>query len=124
VAGCRRRSEGGKRPRTTLSPSLALRDGEPRLAFGTPGGDQQDRLVLQFFITHAIFGHELQAAIDAPSFHTAHFPSSFSPHESFPGRLHLEVEDQAVLAVGRDPKTGMLAAAADPRAGQAYAAGR
>jgi len=140
------RVEGGKRPRTTLSPSLALRDGEPRLAFGTPGGDQQDQWTLQFFIAHAVFGLGLQEAIDAPSFHTTHFPSSFAPHEAFPGRVHLELDDRAVLeelsrrghevvpmerwslgrvcAVARDPRTGMLSAAADPRAGQAYAAGR
>src|SRR5207244_12757209 len=62
--------EGGKRPRTTLSPSLALRDGEPCLAFGTPGGDQQDQWTLEFFLTHAVFGQDLQASIDAPMFHT------------------------------------------------------
>src|SRR5207247_9538142 len=68
------RLEGGKRPRTTLSPTLVLRDGEPRLAFGTPGGDQQDQWTLEFFLAHAVFGHDLQASVDAPMFHTAHFP--------------------------------------------------
>jgi len=141
------RLEGGKRPRTTLSPSIALRDGEPRLAFGTPGGDQQDQWSLEFFLAHAVFGHDLQAAIDAPMFHTAHFPSSFAPHDSHPGSLYVESRvDGAVLselrkrghevveadpwslgrlcAVGRDHETGMLSAAANPRGAQAYAAGR
>ncbi|HEY6028952.1 MAG TPA: gamma-glutamyltransferase family protein, partial [Gaiellaceae bacterium] len=67
----------GKRPRTTLSPSLALRGGEPYLAFGTPGGDQQDQWTLTFFLAHTLFGLDLQAAIDAPAFHSNHFPSSF-----------------------------------------------
>ena len=56
----------GRRPRTTLSPSLALRDGEPYLAFGTPGGDQQDQWTLGFFLNHVLFGLNLQEAIDAP----------------------------------------------------------
>jgi gamma-glutamyltranspeptidase/glutathione hydrolase len=139
--------EGGRRPRTTLSPSLALREGEPRLAFGTPGGDQQDQWSLEFFLAHAVFGHDLQAAIDAPMFHTAHFPSSFAPHAAEPGSLYVEsrverdVLDELsgrgheivdagpwslgrVCAVGRDPETGMLAAGANPRGGQGYAAGR
>ncbi len=67
----------GKRPRTTLTPSLALRDGEPYLAFGTPGGDQQDQWTLLFFLRHVHHGMNLQEAIDAPTFHTEHMPSSF-----------------------------------------------
>ena len=139
--------EGGKRPRTTLSPSLVLRDGEPRLAFGTPGGDQQDQWTLEFFLAHALFGLDLQAAIDAPMFHTSHFPSSFAPHEAHPGRLHVETPPGArvldeltrrghevveadrwslgrTCVVGRDPETGVLSAAANARGAQAYAAGR
>lgn len=80
----------GKRPRTTLSPSLALEEGRPYLAFGTPGGDQQDQWTLTFFLAHSLFGLNLQEAIDAPAFHTAHFPSSFFPRESHPGRIHVE----------------------------------
>ena len=68
------RSRPGTRPRTTLSPSLALRDGEPYLAFGTPGGDQQDQWPLAFLLNHVLFGMNLQEAIDAPAFHTDHFP--------------------------------------------------
>ena len=139
--------EPGKRPRTTLSPSLAMRDGVPRLAFGTPGGDQQDQWTLELFLAHAVFGLDLQAAMDAPMFHTEHFPSSFAPHEAHPGRVLVEqLEDETVLdelrkrghdlvvndrwslgrmcAVARDPDSGVLSAAANPRGAQAYAAGR
>ena len=80
----------GKRPRTTLSPSLALRDGEPYLAFGTPGGDQQDQWTLAFFLNHVHFGMNLQQAIDAAEFHTRHFPSSFYPREAAPRTLDVE----------------------------------
>ncbi len=76
----------GRRPRTTLSPGLALRDGEPYLAFGTPGGDQQDQWSLAFFLNHVLAGMNLQEAIDAPAFHTDHFPSSFYPRARSPGR--------------------------------------
>jgi gamma-glutamyltranspeptidase/glutathione hydrolase len=80
----------GRRPRTTLSPSLALRDGAPYLAFGTPGGDQQDQWTLGFFLNHVHFGMNLQEAIDAPAFHTDHFPSSFYPRASAPRSLAVE----------------------------------
>jgi gamma-glutamyltranspeptidase/glutathione hydrolase len=135
----------GVRPRTTLSPSLALRDGEPWLAFGTPGGDHQDQWQLSFFVDLVRSGTDLQSAIDAPMFHTTHFPSSFYPRDAHPGDLHVEDRiDAAVLddlrrrghrvvlpgawslgrlcAVARDG--GVLKAAANPRGAQGYAAGR
>ena len=139
--------QGGKRPRTTLSPTLVLRQGEPWLAFGTPGGDQQDQWAFNFFLAHTVFGLNLQEAIDAPMFHSSHFPSSFYPHESHPGRLVAEnrLELETVLRLrdrghdlvldgawslgrlavaGKDPKTGQLMAAANPRGMQGYAVGR
>jgi gamma-glutamyltranspeptidase/glutathione hydrolase len=134
-----------RRPRTTLSPSLALRDGEPYLAFGTPGGDQQDQWTLGVFLNHVLFGMNLQEAIDAPAFHTSHFPSSFYPRESVPRSLFVEdrfpaaVVDELrrrghdvrvmpawslgrVSAVARD--RGFLYAGANPRGMQGYAVGR
>lgn len=137
--------EGGKRPRTTLSPSLALRSGEPRLAFGTPGGDQQDQWTLEFFLAHAVFGLDLQASIDAPMFHTSHFPSSFAPHGAHPGRVHVEplpgpnvladlrrkghdVMEAEPWSLGRTcvvARSGdVLSAAANARGAQALAVGR
>jgi gamma-glutamyltranspeptidase / glutathione hydrolase len=135
----------GKRPRTTLTPSLALRGGQPYLAFGTPGGDQQDQWTLAFFLNHVVFGMNLQEAIDSPAFHTRHFPSSFYPRESAPREIDVEsrVGEQVigdlrarghlvtvrapwslgrVSAVARDG--GMLYAAANPRGMQGYAIGR
>jgi gamma-glutamyltranspeptidase / glutathione hydrolase len=135
----------GKRPRTTLSPGLALRDGEPYLAFGTPGGDQQDQWSLHFFLNHVHFGMNLQQAIDAAQFHTRHFPSSFYPRESAPRTLDIEARAgeatvaglrrrghqvtvaapwslARVSAVAR--RGGLLYAAANPRGMQGYAAGR
>jgi gamma-glutamyltranspeptidase/glutathione hydrolase len=135
----------GKRPRTTLTPSLALRDGEPYLAFGTPGGDQQDQWTLHFFLRHVHHGMNLQQAIDFPAFHSAHMPSSFYPRESHPRRLDVEgrvtpgVIDELrrrghavavapdwslgrVSAVAR--RGGLLYAAANPRGMQGYAIGR
>ena len=135
----------GKRPRTTLSPSLALRDGEPYLAFGTPGGDQQDQWTLAFFLNHVHFGMNLQQAIDAAEFHTRHFPSSFYPRESAPGTIDVEGRVAGrvlaelrrrghevvvyppwslgrVSAVAR--RGGLLYGAANPRGMQGYAVGR
>jgi gamma-glutamyltranspeptidase / glutathione hydrolase len=135
----------GKRPRTTLSPSLALRDGQPYLAFGTPGGDQQDQWALHVFLRHVHFGLNLQEAIDAPAFHTEHAPSSFYPRAARPGHVALESRfPQATLAElrrrGHDvevvdgwslgrvcaaAKDGpVLKAAANPRFMQNYAIGR
>ncbi len=137
----------GRRPRTTLSPSLALRDGEPVLAFGTPGGDQQEQWQLVFWIGHTVDRLNLQAAIDAPSWHTNGFPSSFYPRQSVPGEVvaearlgedvladlrrrgHLVTVSDAwslgrLSAVSRDPSTGVLCAAANPRGMQGYAVGR
>src|SRR5580704_2416625 len=109
----------GKRPRTTLSPSLALKDREPYLAFGTPGGDQQDQWSLLFFLNHLRFGMNLQQAIDFPSFHSAHMPSSFYPRQAQPRVLDVE---SRVGAVAR--RNGVLYAAANPRGMQGYAVGR
>lgn len=140
----------GARPRTTLSPSLALRDGEPWLAFGTPGGDQQDQWTLNFFLSVVHGGLNLQAAIDAPAFHSAHFPSSFYPRERRPGAMAAEeriggeviaelrrrgheVDVQgpwtlgrisAVAREGHPARGGVLKAAANPRGAQGYAVGR
>src|SRR5262249_46525671 len=79
-----------KRPRTTLTPSLVLKDGKPWMVFGTPGGDQQDQWTLQFFLNYVDFGMNLQEAIDVASFHSIHFPSSFYPHGAKAGGLVLE----------------------------------
>jgi len=87
----------GKRPRTTLTPSLAMRDGKPFMALGTPGGDQQDQWTLQFFLNVVDFGMGLQEAIDAPTFHTSHFPSSFYPRSM--ARKRVVVEDRIPEAV-------------------------
>lgn len=80
----------GKRPRTTLSPSLVLKDGRPYLAFGTPGGDQQDQWTLNAFVAHVEFGLGPQAAVEAPAFHTDHVPSSFTPRVARPGTMTVE----------------------------------
>ena len=135
----------GKRPRTTLSPTLALRDGEPYLAWGTPGGDQQDQWTTQLFLRHVHAGLNLQEAIDAPAWHSEHFPSSFWPRTARPGVLVVEgrVPSAAVVElrrrghiveVGPDWSEGRLTAAArdgrrrraaaNPRGMQGYAAGR
>ncbi|MEA5457171.1 gamma-glutamyltransferase [Sinomonas sp. JGH33] len=137
----------GRRPRTTLSPSLATRGGEAVLAFGSPGGDQQDQWQPHFFLDVALRGAGLQEAIDAPGFHSAHQPSSFYPHEALPGVALLEGrfapdvvaalrrrghrvaiagdwEIGRLCAVSRDPGTGIMRAGANPRGMSGYAVGR
>ena len=79
-----------KRPRATLTPSLVTRNGKPYMVFGTPGGDGQDQWTLQFFLNCVHFGMNLQEALDAPTVHSVHFPSSFYPREAYPGRLVAE----------------------------------
>ncbi len=136
----------GKRPRTTLTPSLArLADGR-RLAFGTPGGDQQDQWTVQMLLNVVDFGaRDLQTAIDAPTVHSLHMPDSFFPRTSQPGAVAAESRIDAgvleelerrghrvrrggawehgrVLAVSRDPETGRCEAAASPRFAVATAA--
>jgi gamma-glutamyltranspeptidase/glutathione hydrolase len=135
----------GKRPRTTLTPTMASRDGTPCLAFGTPGGDQQDQWALTVFLRHLHHGMNLQAAIDAPLFHNKHAVSSFYPRERYPSVLLMEgrfpeatrrelaarghritVEDDwslgRVCAAGF--QDGLLRAGATPRFMQGYAIGR
>jgi gamma-glutamyltranspeptidase/glutathione hydrolase len=137
----------GRRPRTTLSPTLVLRDGKPVMACGTPGGDQQDQWQLLFLLRNLVGGQELQEAIDAPTWHTTSLPGSFYPREMTPGGLVVEdrlgdvVIDELtrrghdvtkagpwslgrMCAVTRDPATGDLAAGANPRGDQGYACGR
>ncbi|ADO43399.1 gamma-glutamyltransferase family protein [Ketogulonicigenium vulgare] len=80
----------GKRPRTTLSPSLAWHQDGRILSFGTPGGDQQDQWQLLFFVRFAAQGLDLQAALDAPMFHSTHMPASFYPRSREPGGLVAE----------------------------------
>lgn len=134
-----------RRPRTTLSPTLVLRDGVPELACGTPGGDQQDQWQVPFLLRHLVYGQGLQEAIDAPTWHTTHLVSSFAPRDLELRGLHAEDRLGAdvladlrrrghevtvtgswslgrLTAVAREG--GLLRAAATPRGMQAYAAGR
>ncbi|MEM9798322.1 MAG: gamma-glutamyltransferase family protein [Pseudomonadota bacterium] len=136
----------GRRPRTTLTPSLAQhRDGR-RMVFGTPGGDQQDQWQLIWFLRFVHHGLGLQEAIDAPLFHSLHFQSSFYPRGAQPGEMMLEpgfapevaeelrsrghiVHVAEPWSIGRltaamQDRDGTLRAAATPRLMQAYAIGR
>jgi gamma-glutamyltranspeptidase / glutathione hydrolase len=81
--------EPGKRPRVTLTPSLALKDGKPFLSFAKQAGDEQDQLLLQFFLNMVEFNMTVQEACEAPSFKTLQMYSSFGAHEKVPGGLIL-----------------------------------
>ena len=81
--------EPGKRPRVTLTPSLALRDGKPWLAFAVQGGDTQDQNLLQFFLNVVEFGMTPQEAAEAANFNSYQMKASFDLHESQPGRIVL-----------------------------------
>jgi gamma-glutamyltranspeptidase/glutathione hydrolase len=136
----------GRRPRTTLTPSLATHEDGRRMVFGTPGGDQQDQWQLVWFLRFVHWDMELQACMDAPLFHSMHFQGSFYPREAKPGEMMLEPafgEDTIadlrarghivhvaepwsvgrLTAALRDPD-GIMRAAATPRLMQAYAVGR
>lgn len=92
-----------KQPRTTISPSLALRRGMPWMVFGSMGGDQQDQWQLQFFLNRLVFGMGVQEAIEAPKFSSEHFPGFFAPHDRFPNRVRIEprVGDAVVRELNR-----------------------
>jgi gamma-glutamyltranspeptidase/glutathione hydrolase len=139
----------GRRPRSSLTPSFALKAGEPYMAFGTPGGDQQDQWSLLLFLHHVHHGMNLQEAIDCPAFHTEHMPSSFWPRQAKPGLVALEGRFPAATvaalrqrghhvelgedwsegrltacAAERTPEGVVLKAGANPRGMQGYAVGR
>jgi gamma-glutamyltranspeptidase/glutathione hydrolase len=136
----------GRRPRTTLAPTLVLRGGRPVEALGTPGGDQQDQWQLPYLLRRIVGGYDPQAAIDAPMFHTTSHVSSFEPRIFEPAGLVVEdrlgedvirgLEERghvvtragdwtlgrlSAVGIGAD---GILFAAANPRGAQGYAAGR
>ncbi|HEY2555788.1 MAG TPA: gamma-glutamyltransferase [Diaminobutyricibacter sp.] len=135
----------GRRPRTTLTPTVLVQDGRPYAAFGSPGGDQQEQWQLPFLIRHVLGGYSLQAAIDAPSFHTTSLVSSFWPRDWEPAGLVVEdrlgddvIEELRRLGhrvdvvggwtLGRLSAVswsgGIVRAAANPRGMQGYAVGR
>ncbi len=140
------RLEPGKRPSTTLTPSLVTRNGEQYMVFGTPGGDKQDQWTLQFFLNYTVFDMNIQEALDAPTVHISHFPGSFWPHSVRPGEVNVEPRiPEEVLdglhkrghnvalsspwshgrcsAIRYDPASGLISGGASPRTGEPYAIG-
>ena len=130
---------GGKRPRTTLTPTIVLKEGKPFLAISTPGGDSQDQQLLNVLLQIFVFDRDVQEAIEAPRINSLHPFSSFDNHESLPGVLEIENRipqaardalaarghrlrvlgpwgmSTGVVAVGVDPKNGTLRGGADVR---------
>jgi len=127
-----------KRPRTTISPSLAMKNGRGWLAFGSMGGDQQDQWQIQFFLNRVVFDMPLQVAIEAPKFSSDHFPALFHPHNFYLNRLRIEEgvgsstlaglngrghdidvapawSEGFLCATERNLETNVLEAGADPR---------
>jgi gamma-glutamyltranspeptidase/glutathione hydrolase len=144
VAGHPNSLQPGKRPRTSLTPSLATREGGAWMSFGSPGGDCQDQWALQFFLNVVEFGMTLQEAAEAPTFFTSHFPSSFYPRRAEPGvlvvegripdevRIELQNRRHIVRVTGRWSSQnahatmsadGILSAAVSPRLETGYAMG-
>jgi gamma-glutamyltranspeptidase/glutathione hydrolase len=140
------RLEPGKKPSTTLTPSLVMRNGRPYMVFGTPGGDRQDQWTLQFFLNHIDFEMSVQLALDQPTVHINHVPGSFWPHAAYPGRVHIEpripikvrekltelghevvVSDPwshgRCLAIRYDPESGVMFGGASPRRAETQALG-
>ena len=137
---------GGKRPRTTLTPTIVLKNGKPFLAIGTPGGDSQDQQILLVLLNILDFGMDVQAAIEAPRVNSLHPVSSFDNHRPQPGVLEVEstlapsVIEQlkarghvllvrppfgistGIVAAGVDPATGRLRGGADLRRERAIVA--
>src|SRR3981081_3227624 len=127
----------GKRPRTPLSPTIGIGEGEPYMAWGSPGGDQQDQWITQFFLRHVHAKMNLQEAIDAPAWHSEHFPISLCPRHARPGGLGATADELKrrghIIETGPDWSEGRLTAAskvgrrrragANPRGMQGSAAG-
>ena len=135
-----------KRPRATLTPSMVTRRGEPFMVFGTPGGDIQEQITLQFFLNYVEFDMNIQEALEAPTVRSLHFPSSFYPRTAYPGRIIAESRIQGevlaeldrrghevemtdawsggkVMAIHYNKSSGVIAGAASPRGSIGYAIG-
>jgi gamma-glutamyltranspeptidase/glutathione hydrolase len=133
----------GKRPRTTLTPSMAFRDGKPWMAFGTMGGDNQGQWLLQFYLCRAAFGMSIPEAIEAPRLSSEHTPGFFAPHANEPNRTRIEARfgskvldelrrrghdldvapdwtEGFVSCASWDPDTGLIEAGCDPRGAKAH----
>jgi gamma-glutamyltranspeptidase/glutathione hydrolase len=138
--------EPGKKPSTTLTPSLVMKEDNPFMTFGTPGGDNQDQWTLQFFLNYVDFGMNIQEALDAPTIHINHFPGSFWPHRVKPGEVAAEprIPEKTLkdlkekghkvilsrpwshgrcLALRYNSQTGVMYGGASPRTGEAYVIG-